>query len=96
MPAALVAGIRGVSGRLSIADSDIGSGLWKSIKRVWASKWTERAYLSRKSCGIDDDDLYMAVLLMKMVPALPDRSVAKLPCDRHVLNAVRIVVIIFQ
>ena len=43
--------------------------LWHAVKSVWASKWTERAYLSRKALGIPDADLSMAVLLMDLVPA---------------------------
>ena len=33
---------------------------------VWASKWTERAWLSRRARGIPDDDLFMAVLLQQV------------------------------
>ncbi len=40
---------------------------WMCIKRVWASKWNERAYLSRKARGIADDDLFMAVLIQEVV-----------------------------
>ena len=70
MPAPLLEALRGAAaGPLAAADADPGAGLWESIKRVWASKWTERAYLSRRACGVDDGDLYMAVLLMDMVPA---------------------------
>ena len=43
--------------------------LWDAVCGVWASKWTERAWLSRKSCGIDDKDLNVAVLLMELVDA---------------------------
>ena len=48
--------------------TDIAS-LWNAVCGVWASKWTERAWLSRKSCGIDDADLNVAVLLMELVDA---------------------------
>ena len=50
------------------ATTDIAS-LWNAVCGVWASKWTERAWLSRKSCGIDDADLNVAVLLMELVDA---------------------------
>ncbi len=40
---------------------------WMCIKRVWASKWNERAYLSRKANGIPDDILMMSVLIQKAV-----------------------------
>ena len=69
LPEALRAELGGIAGALSFSADDIDAGLWESITRVWASKWTERAYLSRKSCGIADDDLHMAVLIMDMVPA---------------------------
>ena len=42
---------------------------WTCIKRVWASKWNERAYLSRRAAGIPDEDLYMAVLIQQVVEA---------------------------
>jgi hypothetical protein len=43
--------------------------LYTAIKKVWASKWNERAYLSRKACGVDEEELHMATLLMEVVPA---------------------------
>ena len=46
-----------------------GAGLWRAVKQVWASKWTERAYLSRRAGGVVEGDLSMAVLLMDLVPA---------------------------
>lgn len=42
---------------------------WLCIKRVWASKWNDRAYLSRMARGIADKDLVMAVLIQKIVEA---------------------------
>lgn len=42
---------------------------WMCIKRVWASKWNERAYLSRKARGISHNDLFMAVLIQQVVEA---------------------------
>jgi len=42
---------------------------WMCIKRVWASKWNERAYLSRKARGIGHNDLFMAVLIQQVVEA---------------------------
>lgn len=41
---------------------------WDAIKQVWASKWTERAWLSRKARGVKDSDLYMAALLQQVGP----------------------------
>ncbi len=42
---------------------------WLCIKRVWASKWNERAYLSRKSRGIPHNSLDVSVLVQKVVAA---------------------------
>jgi alpha-glucan, water dikinase len=42
---------------------------WSAIRRVWASKWNERAYLSRRARGIPHDNLLMAVLIQEVVPA---------------------------
>ena len=42
---------------------------WRRIKQVWASKWNDRAFLSRKRMGIPHEDLFMAVLIQQVVPA---------------------------
>jgi alpha-glucan,water dikinase len=42
---------------------------WLCIKHVWASKWNERAYLSRRANGVSDEDLFMAVLIQNVVEA---------------------------
>ncbi|MBV9123703.1 MAG: hypothetical protein JO112_10135, partial [Planctomycetes bacterium] len=42
---------------------------WRSIQRVWASKWNERAFLSRRARGVAHDDLRMAVLIQQVVEA---------------------------
>jgi len=42
---------------------------WMCIKKVWASKWNERAYLSRRTVGIPHEDLFMAVLIQQVVEA---------------------------
>ena len=42
---------------------------WMCIKRVWSSKWNERAYLSRRTRGIPHKDLFMAVLIQDVVEA---------------------------
>jgi alpha-glucan,water dikinase len=36
---------------------------------VWASKWNERAFLSRASAGVTHDDLLMAILIQQVVEA---------------------------
>nr|MBS0020956.1 hypothetical protein [Gammaproteobacteria bacterium] len=42
---------------------------WGAVTRVWASKWTDRAYYSRVAKGIPHDDLMMAVLIQQVVEA---------------------------
>jgi alpha-glucan, water dikinase len=42
---------------------------WNRIKQVWASKWNERAVLSRARMGVPHDSLFMAVLIQEIVPA---------------------------
>jgi alpha-glucan, water dikinase len=42
---------------------------WRRIKQVWASKWNERAFLSRQRVGLPHQDLFMAVLIQQVVPA---------------------------
>src|SRR5438552_6206273 len=44
-------------------------GAWTCIKRVWASKWNDRAYLSRNARGIAHEDLFMAVLIQQVIEA---------------------------
>ena len=40
-----------------------------SIKRVWASKFNERAFLATKKLGVSLHQIFMAVLVQKIVPA---------------------------
>ena len=42
---------------------------WRCIRCVWASKWTDRAFLSRRRLGIPHDDLRMAVLIQEVAAA---------------------------
>jgi alpha-glucan,water dikinase len=42
---------------------------WDRIKQVWASKWNDRAFLSRTRMGIPHESLFMAVLIQQVVPA---------------------------
>ncbi|KAG0553488.1 hypothetical protein KC19_12G015100 [Ceratodon purpureus] len=42
---------------------------WTAIKRVWASKWNERAYFSTRKAKIDHSDLCMAVLVQEIIQA---------------------------
>lgn len=42
---------------------------WASIKKVWASKFNERAFLAVKKIGVRLDQVFMAVLIQKIVRA---------------------------
>ncbi|KQK18353.1 alpha-glucan water dikinase, chloroplastic isoform X1 [Brachypodium distachyon] len=42
---------------------------WMAIKKVWASKWNERAYFSTRKVKLDHDYLSMAVLVQEIVKA---------------------------
>jgi len=42
---------------------------WHAVRRVWSSKWNERAYLSRRARGTPHDRLRMAVLIQQLVEA---------------------------
>lgn len=42
---------------------------WYSIKRVWASKFNERALLATKKLGVTLHQIFMAVLVQKIIPA---------------------------
>lgn len=44
-------------------------GSWAAIKRVWASKWNERAVLSLRRARLSHSTLEMAVLCQAVVPA---------------------------
>lgn len=42
---------------------------WMAIKKVWASKWNERAYFSTRKIKLDHDYLCMAVLVQEIINA---------------------------
>jgi alpha-glucan,water dikinase len=42
---------------------------WNAIRRVWASKWNDRAFFSRRARGVPHDSLQMAVLIQQVVPS---------------------------
>ncbi|KAL8227483.1 hypothetical protein R6Q57_015067 [Mikania cordata] len=42
---------------------------WLAIKKVWASKWNERAYFSTKKLKVDHEFLCMAVLVQEIINA---------------------------
>uniref|UniRef100_A0A383VC26 Uncharacterized protein n=1 Tax=Tetradesmus obliquus TaxID=3088 RepID=A0A383VC26_TETOB len=41
----------------------------EALRGVWASKYNDRAFYSLRKCGIDADDVRMAVCVMRVVPA---------------------------
>ena len=43
--------------------------VWEAVCAVWASKWADRAWLSRRSARIADAALRMSVLLQPLLPA---------------------------
>jgi len=43
--------------------------VWSRIKQVWASKWNDRAFLSRQRVGLPHESLFMSVLIQQVVPA---------------------------
>ena len=43
--------------------------IWQAMRRVWASKWNDRAYFSRTAHHIVHDDLMLAVLIQQVVEA---------------------------
>src|SRR5262249_9194500 len=53
--------------KAGVAWPDNWDAAWRAIKRVWASKWNERAVLSRQRMGIDHADLFMSVLIQPVV-----------------------------
>jgi alpha-glucan,water dikinase len=48
---------------------DADENLFDACKTVWGSVFNDRAWLSRKSMGIADEDLHMSVLIQELVPA---------------------------
>jgi len=45
------------------------SEAWRCVTQVWASKWNERAFWSRRANGISDEGLLMAVLIQEAIAA---------------------------
>jgi len=68
-PGQLVSSLRIVFEDSGLAWPDNWSDAWMCIKRVWASKWNERAYVSRCVRGIPHEGLFMAVLIQQVVKA---------------------------
>ncbi|HWW00827.1 MAG TPA: PEP/pyruvate-binding domain-containing protein [Candidatus Acidoferrum sp.] len=69
VPEELKAALREAMIAAGLAWPEDWEAAWTRIKQVWASKWNERAFLSRERIGLSDDALYMAVLIQEVVPA---------------------------
>jgi alpha-glucan, water dikinase len=68
-PAELKTALREAMSKAGLALPEDWESAWHCIKQVWASKWNERAVLSRKRIGLEDEDLFMAVLIQSVVEA---------------------------
>jgi alpha-glucan,water dikinase len=66
-PEGLVTSLRRIMDGIGLAWPSEWDEAWMCIKRVWSSKWNERAYLSRKANGIPHDSLVMSVLVQRVV-----------------------------
>jgi alpha-glucan,water dikinase len=42
---------------------------WTAIKKVWASKFNDRAFLATQKLGVKVDQIFMAVLVQRVIPA---------------------------
>jgi alpha-glucan,water dikinase len=68
-PADLENELRKVMTSAGVPWPDSFADAWRCIKQVWASKWNDRAHYSRRSMGVPDESLLMAVLVEEVVPA---------------------------
>ncbi len=59
--------LQNVMGSSGLPYPDNWDNAFRCIKQVWASKWNDRAYLSRQARGIPHDSLLMAVLIQQVV-----------------------------
>jgi alpha-glucan,water dikinase len=66
-PEELVSSLRKVAEAAGLAWPSNWDEAWTCIKRVWSSKWNERAYLSRMANGVPDEALQMSVLIQRVV-----------------------------
>ncbi len=66
-PGELIASLRKVMKGAGLPWPSDWNETWMCIKRVWSSKWNERAYLSRMANGIPHDALVMSVLIQRVV-----------------------------
>lgn len=68
-PQGLMEALFAVMGKAGLAHPGDREEAWTCIKRVWASTWNERAFLSRRARGMDHGHLRMAVLIQEVVDA---------------------------
>jgi len=68
-PPELVTALREVIRQAALGWPEDWNKMWNRIQRVWASKWNDRAFLSRKKMGIPHESLQMAVLIQQVVSA---------------------------
>ena len=68
-PEELKTALREAMARASLAWPADWEKAWVGIRRVWASKWNDRACLSRQKLEIPHDDLRMAVLIQEVAAA---------------------------
>lgn len=89
-PPALEPALRTGMGQAGLPFSVSWDEAWLAIKRVWASKWNERAWLSRRANGVPDHRLFMAVLIQQIVEAeyaFVIHTANPTTCDRQELYA---------
>jgi alpha-glucan,water dikinase len=68
-PPELAAALREKAGRARLPWPKDWEEAWLCLKRVWASKWNERAFYSRRTQGIAHHDLFMSVLVQNVIEA---------------------------
>jgi Pyruvate phosphate dikinase, AMP/ATP-binding domain len=61
--------LRTVMHAARLSPAEPWSEAWRCVTQVWASKWNERAYWSRRIHGIPDEGLVMAVLIQEAIAA---------------------------
>ena len=49
-----------------ISKDDVTTKAWTAIKKVYASKYNERAYIATRKIGVALEDIRMAVLIQKV------------------------------
>ncbi|MBK8481529.1 MAG: hypothetical protein IPL40_10185 [Proteobacteria bacterium] len=68
-PAALAPALKSALAAVGVPLGDALATSWMQIKRVWASKWNERAYQARQHWQLAHRAVHLAVLIQPLVPA---------------------------